>query len=132
MKISNEIVNKLKEGGLIRRDLRCSFCIENNYKSCSACDAIPMEPTLSELIEACLKRPIFVLELQDAALIQKRWHCTNGESFGYGSNPEEAVARMLLEQYKKYPLITRENDEDEDILEKPEVEDDHYKDVTQN
>ena len=67
-------------------------------------------PTLSQLIEACEKEPIFILELINPMLEFKSWHCTNGQKWGYGETPEESVANLCLKQLWLKLDINTQND----------------------
>lgn len=100
MPISYELAKELKEAGFPQKDLRCSYCFEQNHESCTSCeDAVESVPTLSELIEAC------GIGFDNLVKAEHDWLCNVDEDtktcLTSGSSPEEAVARLWLELKKR-------------------------------
>lgn len=97
-----ELAKRLKDNGFPRKYYRCSYCIEQDYESCTECeDAVESNPSLEELIEACGDRFILLERrngyYKNGRSRPVRWVCEDLIiSCASGSTPSEAVANLWL------------------------------------
>lgn len=94
--MNRELAKQLKDAGFPRPEMRCSYCVDAGYASCSLCeDQVEASPTLEELIKElrwCTDR--FCLEQHSndwrAGIYQGIKQSSSG------ANPSEAVANLWL------------------------------------